>query len=875
MTLDSTTSKVQYTQSGTTTAWPVPYKFLDNGDLIVITTVDDVDTTLVLDTDYTAAGAGDDAGGTVTISPAVAAGTLVTIYRAVDLDQPTRLTTAGGWYPTVHEAVFDRLTMQIQQVQEQADRSLKIGVTDTRDPEDIIDDVFTARDEAQASAATAEDAAIRAEIAASTVAYYNHEGTLSEGEDTISLPWAYDTSVGVEVFLAGVKQTESSLEFTDTYTVKLDTPVSADTPFEVVASAGATSELGNVLSASGGSASVGHIASGAGAVARTVQAKLRDFISVKDFGAVGDGTTDDTAAIQAALDYITTNGGTLIFPAGHVFALDDAGGVARPVGAGAGPAPAGTCTAKFTLTDADDITLTGGGTLKLLRTASGGGTYDAYNWHFFQLNSCSRVKVHGLTFIGNRTIPEANINYNGEQGEVFRLSGCTDVQITGNYFTLVSISSVRVMADSSNVVIDGNIAFDGNDCFVLVGDDASPAAENDPRDVVISNNIIDKFYTDAGVKVRYAAHNVLIDGNNIIAYQGGDTQNPPALMVRGKSNADDRVTDIVVSNNRIESIGLAAVSMLDTLAPTGRYPKNVTFIGNTIKGNVSTKGRNIKLVGNTIEGVIEHLLAADIDIDGNRIIYAGGGSSRTLSLGAAGDYAASVRDNRIVTNGTGHSIYAENITRLSVVGNTVEKNGTTTGVSNQLEIYVPENGDAVVAGNQFFQAASYRLGSCIRVNGQGANSLVSITGNTFRNAGAYSIRRAAALSGDGVVTGNASYGPTTADYLDSTGGYFLADNTWPLKVGTNVGNANATLSCGSSAPVQRFATALTAGRTVTLSTTGAYRGAKFRIVREAAATGSFNISVGTGPLKALTAAGQWCEVEYDGSAWFLSAYGTL
>lgn len=74
----------------------------------------------------------------------------------------------------------------------------------------------------------------------------------------------------------------------------------------------------SLFSNSTGANLIGFIQGGTNAVSRTLQTKLREgWISVKDFGAVGDGSANDTIAVQDAINYANTlGGGVVYFPEG-------------------------------------------------------------------------------------------------------------------------------------------------------------------------------------------------------------------------------------------------------------------------------------------------------------------------------------------------------------------------------------------------------------------------------------------------------------------------------------------------------------------------------------------------------------------------------
>lgn len=124
-----------------------------------------------------------------------------------------------------------------------------------------------------------------------------NEFTATQGQTTFTLSFNYLTnSNNLVVFVNGSKQIVS---------VNYNENSSSTIQFLAGLNVGDLVEVIYNLPFASGSVDASNITynqGGTGAVITNVQSKLRETVSVKDFGAVGNGTTDDTSAIQAAMN---------------------------------------------------------------------------------------------------------------------------------------------------------------------------------------------------------------------------------------------------------------------------------------------------------------------------------------------------------------------------------------------------------------------------------------------------------------------------------------------------------------------------------------------------------------------------------------------
>lgn len=472
-----------------------------------------------------------------------------------------------------------------------------------------------------------------------------------------SLP-GVPTALGESVlpFIDGIAQEQSAFSVSsNTVTFSAAPPLNSAIEIVVfdVADIGATTA--NLVS---------FIASGVGATARTSQNKMRDIVSVKDFGATGDGVTDDTAAIQTAIDSGHT---VLYFPENSTFLTNG-------------------------LTAVSNQTWTGGGKIVLKPTANSQQVLDAQNTTNFVIDDviidmtdsafedtqyviasfAENFQVRNCLILGDLE--------NKKQNAAFQVGQANGVIFSGNYFKNLSTNILRLTA-CSNLNLSNNIfrgqkardpvysVFPGR--AMLLGASQYVSIVNNTFDGEADSDAVNLYDGVAAIDVGGCDY-VTITGNTIRSYVNG---------INLEASGGNPSSDIVVSDNVL-------IGVLDN--STSEYVNRGIWVSagglttpiianNTISNyriGLTPKQRAI-VTGNKLLNIQEVGISAQgligMTISSNRLENCGISSasidnlyfpiyvSSNSSGGSAGSQAIIISDNIIDDTPNAYSIVVEQI----------------------------------------------------------------------------------------------------------------------------------------------------------------------------------------------------------------------
>jgi hypothetical protein len=312
MTVSSDLNRISYAGNGTTVLFPVNYYFLQDSHLqVILVAANGTETVQTLTTNYTVTGAGNEAGGSITMLVAPPTGTQLIVVRNVPATQETDYLANDPFPAESHERALDKLTMLVQQNKLESDRALKVPIaslptTDTELPIPVGNKLLAWNSDA--SAIVNFDPADVITVTGQQNSYadvFTGNGVTTN----FTLTRNPGTVFNIDVSINGVTQVPNV-----DYILAATTLTFTSAPPAVASQVLARySEVFTLVD--GDAANVRYLP--AGGVTTNVQAKLRETVSVKDFGAVGDGVADDTAAIQAAVAFADSAGIFLDFPGGN------------------------------------------------------------------------------------------------------------------------------------------------------------------------------------------------------------------------------------------------------------------------------------------------------------------------------------------------------------------------------------------------------------------------------------------------------------------------------------------------------------------------------------------------------------------------------
>lgn len=370
MTVSSTTRKAgPFAGNGVTTTFPFGFKIFAASDLaLTLTNASGATTDLVLDSDYSVTINTDQngsPGGTITYprvgstaAPLPGGSTLIAVGDLPYM-QPTDITNGGGFYPKIIEDMSDRSTIQIQQLAELAARTLHFAVTEENVSGEFAGASSRAgtmfgfdplgnptylpipasvgagdmRDEIGSDGKVGLVVGTDIAVGATVIALSRAPGT--KANVWLQFDAAYQGGDQILSVVGNVLTLTSPVPFgIQRVYIRTGTVLSTQVPPDGSVTTGKLADGAVVLSKMAvGSVGTTNLVDGAATLAKlaaqsvddskvTTTSKLyhriNDVVFATDppFNAVGNGATDNTVALNAALAYCAANGKTLFVPAG-------------------------------------------------------------------------------------------------------------------------------------------------------------------------------------------------------------------------------------------------------------------------------------------------------------------------------------------------------------------------------------------------------------------------------------------------------------------------------------------------------------------------------------------------------------------------------